>query len=76
MATAVLTVAAILLGQRDWAVPERVLRGWQVAGVPASMTALMLGVAATCLLVGATVMLRDAASGPGTRRSSSGWPCR
>ena len=35
-ATAVLTVGAILLGQRDWAVPERVLRDWQVAAVPSS----------------------------------------
>ena len=63
-ATAVLTVAAILLGQRDWAVPERVLRDWQVAAVPSSLTALLLGLTATCLLVGAAVTLRDAALRP------------
>lgn len=67
VATAVLTVAAILLGQRDWAVPERVLRDWQVAAVPSSMTALVLGVAATCLLVGAAVTLRGAALRPRDR---------
>jgi hypothetical protein len=61
---AVLTVAAILLGQRDWAVPERVLRDWQVAAVPSSLTALVLGATATCLLVGAAVTLRDAALRP------------
>jgi len=64
VATVVLTVAAILLGQRDWAVPERVLRDWQVADVPPSMTALLLGVTAVCLLVGAVVTLRDAALRP------------
>ena len=63
-ATAVLTVVAILLGQRDWAVPERVLRDWQVAAVPSSLTALLLGVTAACLLVGAAVTLRDAALRP------------
>ena len=63
-ATAVLTVGAILVGQRDWAVPERVLRDWQVADVPSSLTALVLGVTATCLLVGAAVTLRDAALRP------------
>ena len=63
-ATAVLTVAAVLLGQRDWAVPERVLRDWQVAAVPASLTALVLGLTAVCLLVGAAVTLRDAALRP------------
>ena len=63
-ATGVLTVGAILLGQRNWAVPERVLRDWQVAAVPSSMTALVLGVTATCLLVGAAVTLRDAALRP------------
>ena len=64
VATAVLTVGAILAGQRDWAVPERVLRDWQVAAVPSSLTALVLGLTATCLLVGAAVTLRDAALRP------------
>ena len=64
MSTAVLTVAAILLGQRDWAVPQRILRDWQVAAVPSSLTALVLGSTATCLLVGAAVTLRDAALRP------------
>jgi ABC-type Na+ efflux pump permease subunit len=64
VATAVLTVAAILLGQRDWAVPERVLRDWHVAAVPSSMTALVLGVALSCLLAGGAVTLRDAALRP------------
>ena len=63
-ATAVLTVVAVLLGQRDWAVPERVLRDWQVAAVPASLTTLVLGLTAVCLLVGAAVTLRDAALRP------------
>jgi hypothetical protein len=62
--TAVLTVVAILLGQRDWAVPERVLRDWQVAAVPSSLTALVLGLTATCLVVGAAVTLREAALRP------------
>ena len=43
VALAVLSVGAVLLGQRDWAVPERVLRDWQVAAVPSSLTALVLG---------------------------------
>jgi hypothetical protein len=63
-ATAVLTVVAVLLGQRDWAVPERVLRDWQVAAVPSSLTALVLGVTGICLLAGAAVTLRDAAVRP------------
>ncbi|SDF04760.1 hypothetical protein SAMN05660662_0862 [Blastococcus aurantiacus] len=64
LAVAVLTVGAVLLGQRDWAVPERVLRDWQVADVPSSLTALVLGVTATCLLVGSAVTLRGAALRP------------
>ncbi|MGY2130238.1 hypothetical protein [Blastococcus sp. SYSU DS0617] len=63
-ATVVLTVVAVLVGQRDWAVPERVLRDWQVADVPPSLTALVLGVTAVCLLVGAWTTLRDAALRP------------
>lgn len=63
-ATVVLTVVAALIGQRDWAVPERVLRDWQVADVPPSLTALVLGVTAVCLLVGAWTTLRDAALRP------------
>ena len=66
-ATAVLTVAAIVLGQRDRAVPERVRGGFEVAAVPSSLTALVLGLTATCLLVGAAVTLRDAALRPRDR---------
>jgi hypothetical protein len=57
--TAVLTVVAILVGQRDWAVPERVLRDWQVTAVPPSLTALVLGLTATCLLA-AAALIRNA----------------
>ncbi|MDT0278082.1 hypothetical protein [Blastococcus goldschmidtiae] len=63
-ATVVLTVVAVLVGQRDWAVPERVLRDWQVADVPLSLTALILGLTAVCLLVGAWAVRRDAALRP------------
>ena len=61
---AVLTVAAVLLGQRDWAVPERVLGGWQVGDVPSSLTVLLLAVTAVCLVAGAWAVLRDARLAP------------
>ena len=61
---AVLTVGAVLLGQRDWAVPERVLRGWQVADVPSSLSALLLAVTAVCLVAGAWAVLGDARLAP------------
>lgn len=64
-AIAVLTIGAVALGQRDRAVPERVLRDWQVADVPPSLTALLLVVAAAGLLVGAWAVLRDADLRPG-----------
>jgi hypothetical protein len=57
--TAALTVAAIVVGQRDWAVPERVLRGWQVTDVPSSLTLLLILTAAMCVLLGAGTTLRD-----------------
>jgi hypothetical protein len=47
------------VGQRDWAVPERVLSGWQVAAVPPSLTALLLVATAGCVVVGAGTTLRD-----------------
>ncbi len=56
----VLTVGAVLLGQRDWAVPERVLGGWQIAELPASLTVLLLAVTGVCLLAGAWAALGDA----------------
>ncbi|WP_147252159.1 hypothetical protein [Blastococcus sp. TF02-09] len=64
VAIAVLTVVAVLVGQRDWAVPERAQGGFQVAAVPSSLTALVLGLTAICLLVGAAVTARDAALRP------------
>lgn len=61
---AVLTVGAVLLGQRDWAVPERVLRGWQVADVPSSLTVLLVAVTAVCLGAGAWAVRHDARLSP------------
>ncbi len=55
-----LTLGATVVGQLDWAVPERVLGGWQVAGVPASLTALVLITAGICGAVGAATTLHDA----------------
>jgi hypothetical protein len=62
--TAVLTVLAIAVGQRDWALPVRVLDGWQVAAVPASLTAVVLGSAVVCLVLGAWTTLRDSGLRP------------
>ncbi|WP_155858935.1 hypothetical protein [Candidatus Blastococcus massiliensis] len=62
--TGVLTVLAIVVGQRDWAVPERVLGGWQIADVPSSLTALLLAGSAVCLVLGAWATLRDASLRP------------
>jgi hypothetical protein len=73
LATAVLTVAAILLGQRNWALPQRARGGFEVAAVPSSLTALVLGLTATCLLVGAAVTLRDATLRP-RHRAFLVWP--
>ena len=56
---AALTVAAAALGQRDWAVPERVLGGWQVTAVPPSLTAMLLATTVVCLVVGVGTTLRD-----------------
>jgi hypothetical protein len=57
--TAGLTVLATLVGQRDWAVPERVLSGWQVTAVPAPLTVLLLVTTAVCLALGAVATLRE-----------------
>jgi hypothetical protein len=62
--TAVLTVLATLAGQHDWALPERVLGGWQVAAVPASLTVLVLLSAVVCVAVGARTTLRDSGLRP------------
>lgn len=59
-----LGVGAVLLGQRDWAVPERVLGGWQVADVPSSLTVLLLAVTGACLLAGAWAVRGDARLAP------------
>ncbi len=64
-ATAVLTVGAVALGQRDWALPERVQGGFEVAAVPASLVALVLGVTAAGLLVGSWAVLGRRAVRPG-----------
>jgi hypothetical protein len=53
VAVVVLTVTATLLGARDWAVPERVPGGWQVAAVPGSLTALLAVTSGVCLLLAA-----------------------
>lgn len=63
-ATVILTVVAIVVGQRDWALPERVRGGFEVAAVPSSLTALLLASTAICLLVGGWATLRDAALRP------------
>jgi len=56
---AVLTLAVSLLGVRDWAVPRRVLGGWQVADVPPSLTALVVGTAVACLVAAVVVVHHD-----------------
>jgi hypothetical protein len=63
--TAFLTLAAVVVGQRDWAVPRRVLGGWQVAAVPGSLTVLLLSGTALCLVVGAWAVRWDAGLRPG-----------
>jgi hypothetical protein len=63
-ATAVLTVGAVALGQRDRALPERVQGGFQVAALPASLVALVLGLTAAGLLVGGWAVLREGAVRP------------
>ena len=59
-ATAVLTLGAAAVGHRDWAVPERVFAGWQVAAVPASLTALVVVCTVVCVAVGAATTVHDA----------------
>jgi len=59
LAISVLTVAAAAVGQWDWAVPERVLSGWQVSAVPHSLTAMLVLTSLTCLLAGAGTTLHD-----------------
>jgi hypothetical protein len=53
--TGVLTVVAVVVGVREWALPERVLGGWQVAEVPRPLLALLVLGAVVCLVV-ATVL--------------------
>ncbi|MGY1858008.1 hypothetical protein [Modestobacter sp. SYSU DS0290] len=53
-AAAVLLTAAVgVVGSLDWPAPRRTLSGWQVADVPASLLALVVGAALVCLAVAA-----------------------
>lgn len=49
-----LTVAAAAVGGQRWPLPDRVFEGWQVAAVPALLSALLAAITAICL-VSATV---------------------
>jgi hypothetical protein len=54
-AIAVLTLAATMGGVRNWALPERVFGGWQVADVPLSL-AVLLAVSTLVCVVAATAL--------------------
>jgi len=51
----VLTALAAVAGALGWPVPERTSSGWQVAGVPADLLALVVGAGVVCLAVAAAV---------------------
>jgi len=55
---AVLTVAAVVGGAREWALPDRVFGGWQVADVPGSLVALLTVATAICLGTASVVTVR------------------
>jgi hypothetical protein len=57
-----LTVAAVLVGARPWALPDRVFDGWQVANVPGTLVALLAASTLLCLAAGTVVMLRGTRS--------------
>ncbi|MGY1840988.1 MULTISPECIES: hypothetical protein [unclassified Modestobacter] len=54
-AAVLLTAAAGVVGSRDWPAPRRTLSGWQVADVPASLLAVVVGTALVCLAVAAAL---------------------
>ncbi|MET0765621.1 MAG: hypothetical protein ABWY29_12205 [Blastococcus sp.] len=55
---AVLTVAATMLGLHEWAQPERVFGGWQVAEVPATLAAMLAGSTVVCLVAATALTVR------------------
>ncbi|TWH72590.1 hypothetical protein JD78_01106 [Modestobacter roseus] len=54
-AAVLLTAAAGVVGSLDWPAPRRTMSGWQVADVPTSLLALVVGTALVCLTVAATL---------------------
>jgi hypothetical protein len=54
----VLTGVAVVVGARPWALPERVLGGWQVAAVPGSLIALLAVSTVVCLVVATALTMR------------------
>ena len=62
-AAALLTVGAVLLGARSWAVPTRTTSGWQVIDVPTGVLTLLIAVAVVSGAV-AAVLVRPHRSGP------------
>ncbi|MGY1842751.1 hypothetical protein [Modestobacter sp. SYSU DS0875] len=55
-AAAVLLTAVVgVVGSLDWPAPRRTLSGWQVADVPTSLLALVVGAALVCLAVAAAL---------------------
>ena len=55
---AVLTLLAVVVGARPWALPERVSSGWQVAEVPGSLAALLAVGTVVCLVTSTVVTFR------------------
>ena len=53
-----LTVAAAAVGGRRWPLPDRVVGGWQVEAVPASLAALLATTSAVCLVLASVLTLR------------------
>ena len=70
VALTLLVPGAVVLGLLPWPRPARTPSGWQVAAVPSSLWALMVGAVVVCLTAGVLVTRRPA----GLRgRASQGW---
>ena len=68
-----LTCAAAALGAvPGWPAPERVLSGWQVADVPPSTLAVVVGAAAVCLAL-AGALVRPGSTLPGRALPALWW---
>jgi hypothetical protein len=59
-AIAVLTLVATVVGVRNWAQPERVFGGWQVADVPMTLAVLLAVSTLVCLVVATARTVRTA----------------